>query len=61
MWFAYSMAWISTGVAVLYGIHITGSAGCLWAFLIPVCISIRTSTKTDDGKEDKDAKDQKGS
>ena len=30
-----SIAWIVTSLAVAIGILVTGSANCLWAFLIP--------------------------
>lgn len=38
-YFARAMAWVATAVAVCYGMHITGSANCLWAFLLPAWIS----------------------
>lgn len=31
-------AWISTGVAVIYGIKKTGSAKCLWGFAFPMLV-----------------------
>ena len=40
---AYASAWISTAAAVVYGIYITHSAGCLWTFLIPAMISLTKS------------------
>lgn len=40
---AYASAWIATAIAVIFAIRYTGSALCLWAFIIPGCISV---TKT---------------
>ena len=38
--FAYVMAWVSTAVAVCYGMHETGSAWCLWALLLPALLKV---------------------
>ena len=32
---AISVVWIAASAAVVFGIWTTGSAGCLWALLIP--------------------------
>lgn len=34
-WIGKGMKWIGVSIAVSVGIYITGSAWCLWAFLIP--------------------------
>jgi len=39
IWFAYAVAWASTSVAVGVGIYITKSAWCLWALLLPACLT----------------------
>lgn len=31
---AYASAWIATAIAVIFAIKYTGSAWCLWAFLL---------------------------
>lgn len=54
---AYAAAWIATAVAVIYGIKYTGSAWCLWAFVLPVNIRLSLSGKysdDDDGEEDEE-------
>ena len=35
IWIGEGMKWIGVAIAVSVGIYITGSACCLWAFLIP--------------------------
>lgn len=42
---ALGMAWIATSVAVIAGIFFTGSASCLWAFLIPAMLRTSSSEK----------------
>lgn len=49
VYFAYVMAWVSTAAAVCYGVTVTGSAWCLWALLLPACLSI---TKKNDDEEE---------
>lgn len=51
VWFAYAMAWLSTALAAIAGMYFTHSAWCLWALLLPACISIKTDKN---GKEDID-------
>lgn len=54
---AYAVAWIATAIAVIYGIKYTGSAWCLWAFILPVNIGLSFSGKynnDDDDEEDKE-------
>lgn len=40
VYFAYAMAWLSTGIATGIAVYVTKSAVPLWAFLIPAMISI---------------------
>ena len=51
---AYATAWIATAIAIIFAIKYTGSAWCLWALLIPACVSIEinTSNESDDSKEE---------
>ena len=48
MWFAYSMAWLSTAIASIAGLYFTHSPWCLWVFIFPAYIGI---SETKDGKE----------
>lgn len=49
---AYAVAWISTAVAITYGIHITGRPMlCLWALIFPA--GIRIGRKEDEKDHDK--------
>lgn len=36
--FAKAVAWISTAVAVIFGMKYTHSPWCLWAFLLPTVL-----------------------
>ncbi len=36
--FAISVMWVSTSIAICYGIYITGSAYCLWGFVAPMLV-----------------------
>ena len=45
VWFAYAAAWISTAAAVVAGVHVTGSAWCLWAMALPLLVTMRESKK----------------
>lgn len=49
MWtsIAYASAWIATAIGVVVGIYFTGSAYCLWAFLLPASISLTVSSTVD--------------
>ena len=40
VWFAYSMAWLSTAIAVSFGVYFTHSPWCLWALLIPAFLKV---------------------
>lgn len=46
MWFAYSIIWISVSLAVCFGIYITKSAWCLWAFLILIYVELSQSSNS---------------
>lgn len=48
IYFAYAMAWVSTAIATSIGIYFTGSAWCLWAMILPACISLKSSKKDDE-------------
>lgn len=37
--FDIAVAWMATSLAVIVGIEVTHSAWCLWAFILPVCMS----------------------
>lgn len=37
---AYASAWIATAIAVIFAIKYTESIWCLWALLIPACVSV---------------------
>lgn len=50
-WIAYAAAWISTAAAVVAGVHVTGSAWCLWAMVLPLMITVKESKK-DEGEEE---------
>ena len=43
IYFAYAMAWISTGIATATAVYITKSATPLWTMLIPAMISIKSN------------------
>lgn len=45
MWIAYGIAWVATALATSVGIYYTKDADCLWAMLIPMMISIKSSNK----------------
>lgn len=47
VWFAYAMVWLSTALAAIAGMYFTHSAWCLWALILPACISIKKSGKDD--------------
>ena len=51
---AYASTWITTAVVVIFAIKYTESNWCLWALLIPACVSIEinTSNESDDSKEE---------
>ena len=51
VWIAYAAAWISTAAAVVAGVHVTGSAWCLWAMALPLLVTIKESKK-DGGEEE---------
>lgn len=51
VWIAYAAAWISTAAAVVAGVHVTGSVWCLWAMVLPLMITIKSSKK-DGGEEE---------
>ena len=40
-YFAYSIIWLSTAMAVSVGIYFTHSVHCLWFMLIPTLIRFR--------------------
>lgn len=48
---AYATAWVATAAAVSFGIYVTHSPSCLWAMLLPACISMRTNSKDEDKGE----------
>lgn len=48
IYLAYSMAWISTSVAVIAGMYFTKSAWCLWAFILPACIELTHKNKDEE-------------
>ena len=50
-WIACAAAWISTAAAVVAGVHVTGSAWCLWAMVLPLMITVKESKK-DEGEEE---------
>lgn len=50
-WIDYAAAWISTAAAVVAGLHVTGSTWCLWAMVLPLMITIKSSKK-DGGEEE---------
>lgn len=52
IYFSYGLAWLSTAIAVSVGIYITGSAWCLWAFLLPASISISSKSSDNEDKEE---------
>ena len=57
MWLAYAMVWISVSFATCFGIYITKSPWCLWAFVLPMFIKLvqgngsNTDTEIDDKEE----------
>lgn len=58
IFWSYALIWVAVAVAVIAGMIITKSAGCLWAFLIPCFITPSVTYKNDDDKEE-DEKDDK--
>lgn len=48
---AYTMAWLATSAAAIAGMYFTHSAWCLWVFILPACIGIK-SGKDDEKKEE---------
>lgn len=51
MWFAYATMWVAVAVAVIAGMLITKSAWCLWAFILPANIEVKSKS---DSKNDDD-------
>lgn len=49
MTIAYASAWIATAIAVIFAIKYTESIWCLWALLIPACVSVEIG---DDSKKE---------
>lgn len=49
---AYALMWIAASAAVLGAVYITHSGWCLWALLLPACVSL----KYRGGKDDKEEK-----
>ena len=51
---AYASTWITTAIVVIFAIKYTESIWCIWALLIPACVSIEinTSNESDDSKEE---------
>lgn len=45
IYFAYAMAWISTGIATATAVYVTKSAVPLWAMFIPVMISVKSKDR----------------
>ena len=37
--FDITVAWIATALAVIVGIKVTHSVWCLWAFILPLCMT----------------------
>lgn len=53
VWFAMATVWFSVALAVCFGIYYTHSAKCLFAFILPSCMSFESnSTDDNEGKED---------
>lgn len=52
IFFAYTVMWIAVSVAVIAGLIITQNTNCLWAFLIPGLIKLKTSSEDNDDEED---------
>lgn len=44
MWLAYGIMWISVSGAVCYGIYVTQNLNALWALIIPLFVSIKSSS-----------------
>lgn len=43
IFFTYAIIWIAVSAAVIAGIIITQNANCLWAFLLPALMRVKTS------------------
>ena len=57
MWIAYATMWVAVAVAVIAGMLITKSAWCLWAFLLPSGIELKTSSASESDDDDRDSFD----
>lgn len=42
MWKAIAVVWVATAAAVVAGLYYTNDPRCLWALLVPTCISFRS-------------------
>ena len=49
-WIAYAAAWIRTA-AVVDGVHVTGTAWCLWGMVLPLVITAKVSKKVEGEEE----------
>ena len=45
IYFAYAMAWISTGIATVTAVYVTTSAVPLWAMMIPATLSVKSKDR----------------
>jgi heme/copper-type cytochrome/quinol oxidase subunit 1 len=48
---AYGMAWLATGAAICVAIALTQRISPLWFFLMPLCVSIKSSNKKEDDQD----------
>jgi hypothetical protein len=45
---AYAIVWVATAGAVVAGIIVTKSPGCLWALLLPAMLEIKGASHKED-------------
>jgi len=48
MWVAYACVWIASSAAIAFAVYITHNPVCLWAFLIPALVNVKTGPRADD-------------
>lgn len=39
---AWAIVWVAVSVAVITGLYLTRDSNCLWAFVLPALISVKT-------------------
>ena len=54
VWIAYGMMWLSVALAISVGIYFTQNIHCLWFFLIPMMMKVKSGSGNEAESEDKE-------